>query len=210
MVGRYLAMQNVGGDFYDVLRIDSRIAVLIADVTGHGVAASLITTMTKAAFHNHKNRKNASEILRGMNQDLCQYLGGGQHFVSAACAIFEPEANRMQYSNAGHPPPIHFSAERIFYLGDESLILGVDPSTTWKDHSIETNSGDRFLFYTDGVTETKSDDFEMYESRLEDKGKQYRKERADDFLDALLGDLTVFRGRGPQTDDIALLCIDVI
>ncbi|MCE9598977.1 MAG: serine/threonine-protein phosphatase [Spirochaetia bacterium] len=209
IVGRYLAMENVGGDFYDVLNIEGRIAVLVADVTGHGVAASLITTMTKAAFHNHKTKTSAGAILKGMNQDLCAYLGGGQHFVSAACAIFEPESNRMHFANAGHPPPLHLSSKGISHLGDESLILGVDSGITWDDHFVEIATGDRFLFYTDGVTETRSDDFELYEERLEARMQEYCSLPPEEFLDILLNDLKVFRGNSPQTDDIALLCFDV-
>lgn len=209
-VGRYLAMENVGGDFYDVMKIDGGVAVLIADVTGHGVAASLITTMTKAAFHNHKLKRSAAAILKGMNTDLCQYLGGGQHFVSAACVIFEPELNRMHFANAGHPPPLRLRQSNVSHLGDESLILGVDAGQSWSDHALDIAKGDRFLFYTDGVTETRSDDFQLYEERLEEQCLALRTNHPEEFLDGLLHDLTVFRGSGPQTDDIALLCLDIV
>jgi sigma-B regulation protein RsbU (phosphoserine phosphatase) len=207
--GRYLAMQNLGGDFYDMAAVNGRTIVLIADVTGHGVAAALITTMTKAAFHSHKSRKDAGEILAAMNRDLCDFLSGGQHFVTAFCAVFEPGKGTVTYANAGHPPPLRLSEGRLTELGDESLLLGVRSNASWQTHSIDAKPEDRFFFYTDGLTEAFSDDKSMYAERLHDQLIRHASLDAEDFLTVLLEDLKAFRGSAPQSDDIAVLCVDI-
>ncbi len=204
---RYLAMENVGGDFYDVVKHGDSLFLLLADVTGHGVAASLITTMTKAAFHNQRFPAGPGEILTGMNRDLCRFLGGGHHFVSAICAVLDPERGQLVCANAGHPPAIYLS-DSIVKLGDDNLILGVDPGSTWNDQTLSLRAGDRILFYTDGVTETRSDDFDMYDARLLEQCERLRSLEPEEFLESLLLDLERFRGPVPQTDDIAIICVD--
>lgn len=207
--GRYLAMQNLGGDFYDTASVDGRTILLVADVTGHGVAAALITTMTKAAFHSHKSRKDAGEILTAMNRDLCDFLSGGQHFVTAFCAIFEPGQRSMTYANAGHPPAIRLSDRSVTEMGDDSLLLGVRRSASWQTYSIEAKPKDRFFFYTDGLTEAFSDDKSMYAERLHEQLVRHAALDAEDFLASLMEDLTAFRGSAPQSDDIAAVCVDI-
>lgn len=211
--GRYLAMQNLGGDFYDTVSVDGRQVLLIADVTGHGVAASLITTMTKASFHTHKSKMEPGEILGALNKDLCEFLSGGQHFVTALCAVFEEPsrgaARRMTFANAGHPPGLRLSEKRLTALGDDSLLLGVRRDASWKTHGVEALGGDRFFFYTDGLTEAFSDDKSMYAERLEEMLVKHSGLDAEDFLTMLFDDLSVFRGSAPQSDDIAVVCVDV-
>ncbi|HMZ36187.1 MAG TPA: PP2C family protein-serine/threonine phosphatase [Leptospiraceae bacterium] len=207
--GRYLAMQNLGGDFYDVATAGDKTVLLVADVTGHGVAASLITTMTKASFHAHKHLLDPSEILAAINSDLCEFLTGGQHFVTAVCVQFDVSARRVIHANAGHPPGFHLSDGRLTTLGDDSLLLGLDRSLKWKSYTIEAKKSDRFFFYTDGLTETFSEDRSMYGERLESMLIKHSSLDSEAFLAALFDDLLEFRGSSPQSDDIAVVCVDM-
>ena len=104
IAARYVPMTAVAGDFYDLIVVDEkRIGILAADVSGHGMPATLIASMLKIAFSAQATHADhPAQLLLGLNQSLC---GKFQHqYVTAAYLFVDMEKQTMTYAGAGHPP----------------------------------------------------------------------------------------------------------
>jgi phosphoserine phosphatase RsbU/P len=232
IAARYLPMSAVAGDFYDFLEIDEkRIGVLIADVTGHGVPAALIASMLKVAFAGQiANAHDPARVLNGLNAALCGKFE--EHFVTAAYAYFDLEQNLLRYSGAGHPPvlrssntaPVEARGVEVSGLNvrlseeleQNGLMLGLFPEATYKSLEIAVSSGDRFLLYTDGVSEAKNGRQEEFGSaRLLKFLETHHNSSVNQAGDDLLAEIANWSGISQnsaklvQDDDISLLLLHV-
>ena len=153
---RYVPMRAVAGDLYDFAAVDEqRAAVLVADVSGHGVPAALIASMAKVAFSAQADRAaHPDELLVGMNRALCGNGLEGQ-FVTATYAYIDTARHRVQYSSAGHPPPLLWRAgpREMTELTGGGVFLGFDPDASYPTCEAPVGPGDRLVLYTDGVVE---------------------------------------------------------
>ena len=153
---RYQPMTSVAGDFYDFQVSGDLLTILIADVSGHGVPAALVSCMLKVCFAAQKtNASNPAAILSGLGRMLRGSLGG--QYVTAACAAIDRRSKTITYSGAGHPPSVLVrSAQRdAVFLDQNGLFLGPFPNATYENTSAPFESGDILFLYTDGVTEAQ-------------------------------------------------------
>ncbi len=210
---RYISLDTVGGDFYDIVDLgNNRMGLFIADVSGHGVAAALVTMMTKAAFRNHyRDQEDPSLLLQIVNNSLCGMLENQGMFVTAFYCILESDG-KLSYSSAGHPPVllVRKSENRIHELITENtFFLGIEPYWKYQSDFIQLQKEDRVFLYTDGLVEAKNKIGHFYgEERLCELLLKKLNLSPNDFLEMLLQDLQSFQdGRRPE-DDIAILCAD--
>jgi sigma-B regulation protein RsbU (phosphoserine phosphatase) len=213
IAARYVPLAAVAGDFYDVARIGpSRIAVLIADVSGHGVPAALIASMVKVAFAAEAGRAaSPGAILEGMNATLCGMFD--RAYVTAVCAIVDGGARAITYAAAGHPPPILVSPDgSVARLEERGMFLGMFPSAAYASAEVKVDTPVRLILYTDGVIEAAdeaADDLFGIE-RLSDFAAEARDRPPAEFADALLARITAFARRDPLPhDDITVVVVDV-
>jgi serine phosphatase RsbU (regulator of sigma subunit) len=154
ITARNLAARVVAGDFYDVLRHeDGSVGIVIADVSGKGLGASLITASVKAVLPFIANGA-VDETLRKLNARLASQLGK-REFVALAYARFHPATGRLQIANAGMPDPYlisNGSAEPVSVTG-ERLPLGARPDVRYDALEIRLEPGDRFFLVSDGIPE---------------------------------------------------------
>ena len=155
----YEPMTAVAGDFYEYLQVDDyRAGFLVADVSGHGVPAALIASMIKVAVQSVAEfAYDPSQLLRRLRDILSAQLQG--QFVSAAYLWIDCEARTARYSAAGHPPLLCWRAadrmfERIESNGQLFEVLPFDGD--YPVCEIPFVAGDRFLLYTDGVSEPEN------------------------------------------------------
>ncbi len=213
MAVRYLPLAAVAGDFYDLVALEGReLALLLADVSGHGVPAALIASMVKVAFTAELARSSdPARVLAGMNATLCGLLDGT--YVTAVCAVLDPASRDLKYSAAGHPRPLLVDGEgQVTTLEEGGVILGIFPDAQYRTAAVSLVRGTRLILYTDGVTETRkggSDDL-FGQERLVSLAAAERGREPDDFADALLASLRSFAGGDllPH-DDVTLLVVDV-
>lgn len=220
IVARYLPMSAVAGDFYDFLVVDpTRIGILIADVTGHGVPAALIASMLKVAFAAQTGHAaDPARVLAGLNRALCGKFE--EHFVTAAYAFVDLDKFLLRYAGAGHPPLLlaprtdpHHLEPGSREIEANGLMLGLFPDAAYAAVEVPLSVGDRILLYTDGISEAMNAAREEFgKSRL----KQFlaaSSTSAAHFADALLLELRRWSradsGR-PQDDDITLLVLEVL
>ena len=152
---RYQPMTSVAGDFYDFLvSSEDFLTILVADVSGHGVPAALVSCMLKVCFAAQKSKSvSPAAILSGLGSMLRDSLGG--QYVTAACATIDRRSRNIIYAGAGHPPSLLIRGTEgdAVLLDENGLFVGPFPNATYTDMSVPFRSGDRLLLYTDGITE---------------------------------------------------------
>ncbi len=205
-------MTAVAGDFYDFIPIDEhRIGILVADVSGHGMPAALISSMLKIALDGQTaHALEPARVLAGLNEVLCGKFQG--HFVTAVYVVLDTEKQCIIYSGAGHPPLIvrNDSTDETCDYVENGLFLGhfhTLPILRSRSHS--KRAGDCGVLYTDGILETTDTSDEQFGL---DRFKQFLQTHHDlsagKFVDALLEELSQWSNlasdREPE-DDITLL-----
>jgi sigma-B regulation protein RsbU (phosphoserine phosphatase) len=212
VVTAYHPMTAVAGDFYDFLAVDERRAgFLVADVTGHGVPAALIASMIKVAIHSvlpcaHDPR----EVLSGLNSILFAQLKA--QLVSAAYLWVDTEKRRALYSAAGHPPLLHMRGGKLELIESNGLLLGVLPEAEYPLWEMAIQAGDRFLLYTDGVSEPENGSGEAFGAhRLEEVVLMNQTSEPSALLEEVLAGIRSWQPAATeQKDDITMVAIDVV
>ena len=149
-------MAAVAGDFYEFIPVDGmQVGFLVADVTGHGVPAALIASMIKVAMKSvvtcaHEPR----QVLRGLNHILYGQLR--DQLVSDVYLAAITGNRKALYSAAGHPPLLRWREGKLERIQSNGLLFGVNPEADYPVCDLSIHTGDRFLLYTDGVTEPQN------------------------------------------------------
>src|SRR5256884_5583138 len=149
----YRPVIQVGGDIYGWLRMrDGRILFWIADATGHGASAALLTALAKLLFHHASVENDApAEIMREVDRDFRSILGA-RSFMTAMCVALDPRSGAASIVGAGHPPLLvarhNGEAESI---ASTSPPLGLVAGSSFNETPVRLSSGDLFLLYTDGL-----------------------------------------------------------
>ena len=155
IAARYIPMTSVAGDFYDFIVIDEkRVGILVADVSGSGCPAALISSMLKIALAAQTScASDPVRVLAGLNQALCGKFQG--HFVTAAYVLVDTESQTLRYTGAGHPPLIlrDDSTGETREFVENGLFLGFFPDATYTSIEIPFREGDWGVLYTDGILE---------------------------------------------------------
>jgi len=213
MGSRYLAANSVGGDYYDLFDIsDDSYGVIVADVSGHGVASALIMSMFKILLKIY-SRKETSPLktLERINEIFISEVAT-EHFVTVFYAVVNTVTRKIRYSSAGHCPIIylHKPTGRCAMLKTDGLFLGVFPDMLMKEKEADYARGEhRMVLYTDGLTEAINAKSEMYGTeRLQNIAAQTLPLSPNDAVQAILEHQKNFCGTRQQEDDMTLLIID--
>jgi sigma-B regulation protein RsbU (phosphoserine phosphatase) len=209
---RYVPASSVAGDFYDFLPKDGGLGILIADVSGHGVPAAISASMVKVAIHAQREQaEDPALVLTGLNSILCGNLQG--QFVTAGYLYLAPGRGSLAYAGAGHPPLLVWRAreQKVETMEENGLMLGIFPEGTYKSMTAALEPGDRFVLYTDGVTEAPSpmnEEFGM--ERFKDFLAQNAARPAQEFCDAMVEKIAAWCGNSgkEQHDDLTLIVVD--
>ena len=212
---RYIPMTEVAGDFYDFIEVDdSHLGVLVADVSGHGVAAALIASMVKVAFQAQTGHANdPAKVLAGIRQTLSGQLG--EQFVTAAYVYIDMVAGEMSYAGAAHPPLFVRSAGEgdVSTFEENGLMIGPFPEATYASVKRRLSPGDRILMYTDGIVETPNEAEEQFgDGRLKRSLANCSQLTAEQYVDFLLAEVVSWANLPrwePAGDDLTLVVIDV-
>ena len=146
--------RQVGGDFYDCLEIgDDRIAVVVGDVSGKGIAGALFMAMTKTLIAEQLMRDVApAAVLNYANERLCKQNPEGM-FVTVFIAVLEPATGCTRYANAGHLAPFVVGKDIYRIEPDPGVLLGLFDDADIEEGEFVLQEGESLLLFTDGVTE---------------------------------------------------------
>ena len=153
--GAWLPARTVGGDYFDVLRLDdSRLGICIGDVSGKGITAALLMANLQAAFRAYATpRATPAEVCTKLNEFVCGNVAPGK-FITFFYAILDAREHKITYENAGHCAGLLIKSNGAAeQMPGQGGVLGIDPTWTYADFSLPLSPGDRLLLFTDGVTE---------------------------------------------------------
>ena len=213
----YKAAKEVGGDYYDFVRVDDdNLGVVVADVSGKGVPGSLVMTMIRTALRMEaRGNYSAAEVMARMNDFVTEDMKKGM-FVTIFYSILDSKNRIISYASAGHNPMILFRAEtdETYFLNPRGFPVGISlPDDTLFRRSIDVEKiklkkDDMLVIYTDGVTEAMNENREQYgEERLIQLIKTSGKLSPQEFMDLLSDNIKEFTGDEPQNDDITVVAI---
>ncbi len=203
--------KEVGGDFYDYYALDEdRIFLVIGDVSGKGVPASLVMAVTMTLFKAYaRPERSPAEVAAKVNDKLAEGNDTGL-FVTAFCAVLDLKTGVVRYANAGHNPPLVLrgAGEADFLPRLGGLVLGAMPAYPYRTGSLTLAAGDTLVLYTDGVTEAMDVTLALFgEERLRAACLPERRRAPTVLVDTLLGAVREYAGAAPQSDDITILAL---
>ncbi|WP_193044362.1 SpoIIE family protein phosphatase [Mycolicibacterium baixiangningiae] len=195
---------QVGGDWYDVVGLDDgRIALIVGDCVGHGLAAATVMGQVRSAcrallFGN----ASPGAALEGMDRFAAR-LPGAQ-CTTAVCAVLNPDTGELVYSSAGHPPPILVLADGTTQMLEEGHTIALGMRARWPrpEARLTMPAGATLLFYTDGLVERRRMALESGISRAADLVRDLRASALDELADQIM---TGLAPSGGYQDDVALL-----
>ena len=205
----YRPVIQVGGDIYGWLRMkDGRMLFWIADGTGHGAAAALLTTLAKLLFHHGSVENDTpARVMEAVNNDF-RSIFGARSFMTAMCIALDPLTGRASVVGAGHPPLL--MARRSG--GTESIAsiappLGLIEHPRFTETIVDLNLGDAFLLYTDGLFgAAKGDGARLTPEQLA-KMLNRSAPSADALLRGILNQAVPDNGKDTLPDDMAALAV---
>jgi serine phosphatase RsbU (regulator of sigma subunit) len=211
IAGRTKACRTVGGDYYDYLAFpDGRIAILVGDVAGKGMPASLLMSSLQARV----------QVLFEDGDDLARKIGRLNKAVTANCpdnrfitffmGVIDPKTGEFVYTNAGHNPPVVVRADGEFETlkGAGGVILGILPMATYQEARTNLNPGDVLVLFSDGVTEAADPtDDEYGEERLGALVASMKDRPAEEIVEAIHNTVMAFTQGAPAADDITVVVV---
>ena len=210
----YQPVAAVAGDFYQFVRPDNHhLGILIADVSGHGIPAALVSSMIKVAMQSvAAHAGDPAKVLAGLNRILSTEASG--QLASAAYLWIDSENRQALYSAAGHPPLLcwHEANRQLQRIESNGLLFGVQPCSRYPVCRVAIEPADRLLLYTDGVTETENAAGEPFGDRqLEGLIRSNGLHSACEFSRQVLSALQNWRpAAASQQDDMTLIVVDVL
>ncbi len=208
---------EVGGDYFDAAEIgDGKAAMLLVDVSGHGMAAAMITAIIKTAFQTWVDEGwPLRDFVLRTNRSLCRLIPDGS-FAAVIAAVYEADSGELSYVNCGHSPePIFVPADQrqpIAALdGRGAILLGIEEDLAVSPHVRTLQAGDRILLVTDGLVEATCTEGRMFgRSRLDERIAAGRGEDLQTQVASLVKDVEDFSNGAPQSDDRTVLAMEVL
>ena len=215
---KYVPSLGIGGDFFDCLEKDGRVHFIIADVTGHGIAAGMASSMVKILYRKiiEKPDIKPHEILSEMNASIFStfdFAGRDNYFVFTAF-VGILEKNTLHYSNAAHPYPLIYkhADHRFISIDQNGFLVGMFESAIYETEHLVLNPEDMIFLYTDGLfCAGAGNDFTGWENvkALSNRLNEVVYSRPREFLDDLFyGFHMIHKSKHLDfTDDVAMLLI---
>lgn len=202
--------KEVGGDFFDFLSYDDgRVGIVIADVSGKSIPAALFMALSCTTVRVCSRWLNQpSNLVSQVNSHIVRYAESGM-FFSLFFGMLEPCTGTVTYVNAGHPSPLIIKKNgEVQELSRTGPIIGFMDGEDFSEKHITLFEDDLLICFTDGVTEAKRSNGEMFgKKRLIQIILSHRDKPTKEINDIILSGLSQFAGDTPQFDDISLLIV---
>jgi serine phosphatase RsbU (regulator of sigma subunit)/predicted ester cyclase len=204
----YGPAREVGGDFYDFLKLeDGRLGLVVGDATGHGMPAALVMATTRGMLRAVvQSVESPGEVLARVNEALAADIPPST-FVTCFYGVLDPEHGHLRYANAGHNLPCRRHDGQAEELRARGMPLGLMPGISYEEKEAVLEVGDSTLFYSDGLVEAHDPNGEMFGfPRLRRLVAEHAEESS--LVDFLMDELRSITGDGwEQEDDITLVTL---
>lgn len=217
---KYIPTLAVGGDFFDIAKINQDVmGLFIADVMGHGAQPALITVLIKTLLSELiYELPTPAELLSELNRRYNELIRHTGIFTTAFYLTIDTNKQKVVFSNAGHPPPLLISKDKLELdeLSKESgLALGLNSDYNYQNHETELQKGDTILLYTDGLSDITNQSGEIFGldnlksvvNSILKKANNSELQNAN-FIKEILNAIEKFTGNAPNPDDITVLQVN--
>jgi serine phosphatase RsbU (regulator of sigma subunit) len=209
---------EVGGDYYDFIDAgNKRLGVVVGDVSGKGTQAAFFMTLTKGFVRALAEvSASPSAVLTRVNKLFYENVERGV-FISMVYGIFDTAERVLTIARAGHNPVImrKTKADQVQVVNPMGLALGLDAGDTFaksiQEVAIPFQSGDLFVFYTDGFPEAMNKTLEEFgEDRLCQTVQKHAHRSAAEIMDGIFAEMKQFVGKAKQRDDMTIVVVKVV
>jgi serine phosphatase RsbU (regulator of sigma subunit) len=202
----YVPCFELGGDFYDFIPLPyDNLGLVIADVSGKGVPASLIMASVRAALRAQvDNVYYLYEVIRRLNLMLHRDSKPTE-FVTLFYGVLDANNRRLTYCNAGHPPGLILRDGQIIELGSDNMVLGVNPEEAYTQSVIDLQPNDLLLLYTDGLTDAMNFKQETFGRQRIVEAFKKSGATAEIVAQNVLWEMRKFVGLSKRTDDVTMI-----
>lgn len=206
MAATIVPAKAVGGDLYDFFIRDEKLYFCIGDVSGKGVPASLLMSVTRTLFRSVASHEKSPQRIVTLINDAMSDMNENDMFVTFFCGILDMATGHLRYCNAGHNPPLIFTDEVGMLPVLPNLPLGVMGGVHFPEQELDLACDNALFLYTDGVTEAENTSHEQFG---EDRMIAVLRERRDSqgHLKAMEKAVADFVGSAEQSDDLTMLFI---
>jgi DNA-binding NarL/FixJ family response regulator len=208
---KLIPARETSGDFYDLIQLpDSRVGLVIADVTDKGMGAALYMALTRTLMRTYAQEGSAKphQVLQEVNGRILADTDGG-YYVTLFYGILDLKSGVLDYSNAGHPPGVLVrgpETDRLKVLGRTGPPLGVSKQAPWESSVISIQPGNHLILYTDGISEARDSSSQLFGiERVIQAALASSARSASETQDMILKLVERFAGEQPRADDIALV-----
>jgi sigma-B regulation protein RsbU (phosphoserine phosphatase) len=216
---RYSPAQKVGGDLYDVIVLsETRVGLVVADVSGKGIPASLLMAICRTNLRQIATRhESPAKVLSELNRTIFPEIQGGM-YITILYAVVDVASDTVVFARAGHELPLFArldpatGAYATRFVGSEGMSVGMVPdelfSAVLNDHTEPFVRDDILMLYTDGVTEAPNEEEREFSgARLADTVRALHRRSAREINDGLLENVQRFTCGTPQRDDLTLVTV---
>jgi serine phosphatase RsbU (regulator of sigma subunit) len=197
----------IAGDYYGFFELSEReTAIVIADVSGKGVAAGLLMPSIEVALRMEARKTpGTGDLLRTFNNVVHQ-VTGGRRFISLFYGKLCHHSQTFQYTNAGHNPPLLIrSVKDSIQLAEGGPVLGILPNADYRSDTVSLQEGDVLVFFTDGIVEAENSEGDEYSAnRLANLVRSRLSAGANELIDEIFKSVAEFRGPMAQFDDMTV------
>ena len=205
----YRPVIQVGGDIYGWLRMkDGRVLFWIADGTGHGAAAALLTTLAKLLFHHGSmDHDSPASLMEAVDNDFRSTFGA-RSFMTAMCVALDPATGQAQVVGAGHPPLLVFRQEGATEsIASVAPPLGMIKRAEFNETPIALEPGDAFLLYTDGLFRSTKDERHRVTAEHLENVLDHSAPSAEALLNRIVAQTVPENSAKTAPDDVAAIAV---
>lgn len=205
--------KEVGGDLYDFYIRHNKLFFCIGDVSGKGVPAALVMSMTRSLFRNvTAHQENAAAIVNEINTALAEQ-NTQTMFLTLFLGVLDLDTGILNYCNAGHNAPVylpygHTNAAMEFLPVIPNIPIGIEPTFEFRDQTTWMTQDDLLFLYTDGLTEAENSALQLFgEQRMLSTLAEQTNSRPRGMVEAMQASVEAFVGNAQQSDDLTMLAI---
>ncbi len=215
--GVSLPSNELGGDYFDYFTFDmSKLGIVVADVSGHGVPSALITTMIKVCFERYgREYVEIENVFKLVNKEIVNILKETGFYLTSIYSVIDLDNMTVSCASAGHDCGLCYCPEKeeVFELGvaGKGSLIGCFEDAYYESSKYNLSKGCKIVFFTDGITEARNKAGEFFgKERLKDFLKENNSLPAHEFTDALIDCVDRFYGGAKPNDDRTVFVIDII
>jgi sigma-B regulation protein RsbU (phosphoserine phosphatase) len=213
IAGYFKPADEVGGDYFDYFQLDeTRLGIVIADVSGHGAAAALVMTLLKGILHTRMHHfESPQQVLTEVNDTISAIIPDDM-FVTMQLLVIDPLNKKFQMTNAGHNPLLYFSQshKKCYLIEMTGCALNVMPGYQYSNKVQELDKNDFLLVYTDGINEAVNSHSELFTiKRLIASIEAGKHDSAGTLIKSVKNDLDKFTDAADQADDMVMIAIRI-